>query len=644
MRLCCTLRAAIASVLVIALAVPAWPQQVAQGAVPPAPGDTLKPPPTTSARRRAAKLYLEGSRLYQNQQFEPALQSFTQAAELDGTNPDYRLAAQVAQSHAVNALLQTAALDKNRGNTVSATASLTHALEVDPGNAAASERLQQVAAAPEPQADSGTALPTPNFAAIEQLAPAQDRHSFHLRTNARQVIQQVFRAWGIDATLDESIRPSTVRLDLDDASFQEATHALGMLTNTFYVAIDPQRALVARDSRELRQRYMRNGVLTLPLSGLSASEMTEFGNLARNVFEIQQAAVDPTAATLTLRGSERSLNAFTATYSNLMQGRSEVLIDVRLLQLAHTNARNTGLQPTQQIGVFNVLAEARSILQANQDLVNQIVAAGLAGPNDIATILGILLASGQISNSLFSGGLVTFGGKCDLTSGGTCSPWAFAASPGPATLHLQVNSSDSRALDNFRLRLLDGEEGTLKSGTRYPIQTSTFSSVSAKGLNIPGLTGAGNSGNLAGLLAALQGSSASIPQIQFEDLGLTLKSRPRVLRSGDVALSLDMKITALTGGTVNGIPVLANRAYSGVVTLPANEAVVIAAEIDKNESRAISGLPGLSEIPGLNNATDKLTERNSSTLLIVLTPHVVRMPHGLGHSPLIPVDRGSVTR
>ena len=54
--------------------------------------------------------------------------------------------------------------------------------------------------------------------------------------------------------------------------------------------------------------------------------------------------------------------------------------------------------------------------------------------------------------------------------------------------------------------------------------------------------------------------------MQYQDLGLTLKATPKVMRSGDVALTLDMKITALAGTSVNGVPVLNNRSYSGVAT------------------------------------------------------------------------------
>ena len=42
--------------------------------------------------------------------------------------------------------------------------------------------------------------------------------------------------------------------------------------------------------------------------------------------------------------------------------------------------------------------------------------------------------------------------------------------------------------------------------------------------------------------------------VQYEDLGLTLKATPRVLRNGDVALSIDMKLDALSGTSSTAIP------------------------------------------------------------------------------------------
>lgn len=590
--------------------------------------------PTSSERRKAAKLYLAASKLYEHQQFGQALQQYELAAHLDATNPDYTLAAQVARSHAVTAFIQAAARARTRGDRVAERASLEQALKLDAENPTVAEHLRNLAdeaAGPSSMLSEGA---EPRLAPPDQLRPSTSRHSFHLRSSQRQLIQQVFKAYGIDATIDDSVRAMTVRLDVDDLSFADAVHALGMLTQTFYVPIDMHRVLVARDTRDLRQQYMRNALETVYLSGLSATEMTDMGNIAKNVFDVQQTAVDPTAGTLTMRAPEKNLNAFKTTYDDLMEGRSQVLIEVRLLQLAHNSTVNTGAQPPQTVTAFNVYAEEQSILNANQSLVQQIISSGLASAGDTATILGILLASGQVSSSLFSNGVALFGGGLTLSG----------VSPAPVTFNLNLNSSDSRELDDFQLRLQDGEEGTLKSGTRYPITTSSFSNLGASGINIPGLTSAGNSGSLSSLLSSVSGAATTIPQVEYQDLGLTMKATPRVLRSGDVALTVDLKITALAGSSVNGVPILANRAYSGVVIAPQDQAVVIASEMDRQQSRAISGFPGLSEIPGLNNATGKDIEKSDSTLLIIMTPHIVRSPHSSGHSPMLSVERSSQAR
>ena len=213
-------------------------------------------------------------------------------------------------------------------------------------------------------------------------------------------------------------------------------------------------------------------------------------------------------------------------------------------------------------------------------------------------------------------------------------------SPPPVTINLNVNSSESRELDDIQMHLGDGEEGTVKSGSRYPIETSQFSNLGTSGISIPGLTTAGTSGSLSSLLSQLNSGSQTIPQVEYQDLGLTFKATPRVMRNGEVALTMDMKITALGGSSLNGVPILNNRSYSGVVTLKNDSGVVIVSEVDKEESRALSGLPGLTEIPGLNTVTDTDVQRSYASLLIIITPHVIRGTQAPGHSPMLRIERG----
>lgn len=591
--------------------------------------------PGSGDRRRAAKLFLEASKLFEKQQFEEALHTYQQAATLDPSNQNYALAAELARSHAVTALIQAAAKDRIRADAAAERAALEQALALDPRNIQVTEHLHELGD------DAVRGEPSPLYEESASsvgeaitLAPSPGVHSFHLHTDQHSAIQAVFKAFGLQATLDDSIHLTQVRLDVDDASFDQAMRVLSLLTNSFYIPLDAHRALVARDTSENRRQFERLDLETIYLPGLTAAELTEIGTLAKTVFELQQASVDPSAGTVTLRAPASTLNAFNATIRQLIDGRNQVLLQVDLIQLAHTTERNTGVVPPQSISAFNVYAEEQAILNANQSLVQEIISSGLAAPGDTLAILGILLASGQVSSSLFSGGFALFGGG--LTQS--------ALAPGPLTVNLNLNSSDSRELDSLQLRLGDGEAGTVKSGSRYPIQTSSYSSGTASIPNIPGLTGAGSSSSLQSLISSVGNYVPTVPQIEYQDLGLTLKATPKVMRNNDVALTIDMKIDALAGSSLNGNPILTNRAYSGVVTLRKGEGVVVVSDLDKAQSRAISGVAGVSEVPGLDNLTGKDTQKSFATLLIVITPHVLRGTQAAGHSPMMRIERTTAAR
>jgi Flp pilus assembly secretin CpaC/Arc/MetJ family transcription regulator len=591
--------------------------------------------PTGNDKRRAVKLFLEAGKLFQNEKFEEAMRGFNQAAALDPSNTNYALAAALARSHAVTVLIQSAAKDRLRGDPAAARATLADALQLDPRNIEVTEHLHELgddALLKQPESLYEEAANTAGESVA--LAPNAGSHSFHIHLDQRQVIQQVFKTYGLEATVDDSVHATPVQLDVDDASFGQAMRILNMLTDSFYVPLDSHRAVVAHDTSEMREQFMRQAYETIYLPGLDSAELTDVGNLARNVFEVQQEFVEQSSGTLSIRAPESSLEAFNATIRQLIDGHSQVLLEVRIIQIAHTSDRNTGIQPPQSISAFNVYAEEQSILNANQALVQQIIASGLAAPGDTLAILGILLASGQVSSSLFSNGIALFGGG--LTQS--------ALSPGPVTANLNLNSSDSRQLDELQLRLGDNEAGTVRSGTRYPIQTSSFSSLSGSIPNIPGLTGAGSSSSLSSLLSSLGASVPNVPQIEYQDLGMTLKATPNVMRNNEVALTLDLKINALASGSINGNPILNNRAYSGVVTLKQGEGVVVVSDLDKQESRAISGVPGISELPGLNDVTDKDTQKNYASLLIVITPHVIRGTQSAGHSTMVRIEKDTAPR
>ena len=90
--------------------------------------------------------------------------------------------------------------------------------------------------------------------------------------------------------------------------------------------------------------------------------------------------------------------AFNQTLALLEQGKGQVDLEVKVIQLAHIANRETGVTAFQQTGVYNTLSEIQSIINSNQSAVQQIISQGLV-PNDTTlnnqiTIIGILLAAG----------------------------------------------------------------------------------------------------------------------------------------------------------------------------------------------------------------------------------------------------------
>jgi Flp pilus assembly secretin CpaC len=588
--------------------------------------------PSTKARRRAAKLYLEAGKLFLAARYEEALGLYGQAAALDPTNRDYQLAAGVARGHAVTTLVQQAAQARMRLDAVAARVALTRAMALDPRSPIVTQHLNELGD------DALAAEPGPLLTPIDPGATDRPLHtpelrSFHLYTDIRQVIQQVFRGYGMEATMDDSVRNERVRFAIDNATFEQTMTALGLVTHTFYVPLDPRRVLVARDSRELRQQYTRLELETIQLGGLSANELTELANVAKNVFGIQTASSNPTNGSLTVRATPGQLDALNQTLDELMAGRSQVLLDVRLIQLAHSNQRTTGVQAPQSFTAFNIYSQEQSIFSANSALIQQIISSGLASASDPLAILGILIASGSVSNSLFANGVATFGNGTTLTG----------ISPGSTSLNLNINSSESRQLDRIQLRMADGDDlgATLRLGSRYPIQTSSFGSMGSTSA-IAGLTGAGTSSALSSLLSSLSSAASSMtPQVEYQDLGFTLKSKAGVMRNGRVALNLSIKIDALSGASADGNPILNHRSYEGDVQVEEGAAVVVASELDRTESRAVSGTPGIDEIPGLSATDSRNKQTSGATLLLVVTPHVVRSPTARDRSQVLHIERGT---
>jgi general secretion pathway protein D len=636
----CTVVLAICSLSLPTLAQAPTPQSPTQtkGADVPAPlvdsGNSLVADGATHTKhdaQAAEDAYLAGARLLLRNDLIDAELQFRKAAALNASNRDYALALSVTHQRHVTELVQQSGKARLLGQNEKAETLLAEARLLDPENSVVSQHVDSGALPKifhpeiEPWLREG-----PEIAGPITLIPNTGLKSFHIRSDEQNVIRQVLSAYGIRPVFDESVQHDNIRFDLDDLPYRQAVPILLNMGHLFSVPLDAKSVIIAKDTPENRERLEHQLQETIFIPGMSNEEMDNLGTLVKNIFDIKQVAVGKSSGTLVLRAPQETLTYINLTLADLIDGGSEVMIDLQLYSVDKTNQRNIGAQLPQQIGIYSVSSAAQNLVTANQSIVNQAIAQGLipAGASNVVIALA-LVASGLVQSTLLSSTIGFFGGGLTTTGVTTNQNPAF---------NLSLTSSDTRALDDIQVRVADRQSATFRVGERFPITTATYSS---------GVTGSAaalanatiNGVPVSSLLNSAVGTSATIPQIQYEDLGLTLKATPTVQKSGAIKMHIDLKIEALTGNSLSNIPILNNQQFVSDVTLDDGETALLASSLTKSESASLNGLPGLSQLPGFQTATaDRITDTNSSDLVLLITPHITRRRSNLTVGPRISIN------
>jgi len=115
------------------------------------------------------------------------------------------------------------------------------------------------------------------------------------------------------------------------------------------------------------------------------------------------------------------------------------------------------------------------------------------------------------------------------------------------------------------------------------------------------------------------------PASEYIDLGVKVKATPAMHPNNEVTLQLEFEIRALSGSSVNGIPIISNRTLTQTVRVKEDEPTLLGGLTDTEETRAITGLPGFAEIPGAGYAFGQRSNSLQDTeLLILITPRRLR--------------------
>jgi general secretion pathway protein D len=182
----------------------------------------------------------------------------------------------------------------------------------------------------------------------------------------------------------------------------------------------------------------------------------------------------------------------------------------------------------------------------------------------------------------------------------------FAVTIGNATANLLLTDSNTKILQNPRIRASDGQEATLKIGEKLPVATGSYQTGAATAIV----------------------SSLVNTQFQYLDVGVNITVKPTVHYDRDVTLKLKIEVSSQNGfANLGGInqPIITQRTVDQTIRLKEGEANILGGILQKQTSNALSGTPGLAQVPILKyifSSNDKMI--NDDEIVFLLIPHLVR--------------------
>jgi tetratricopeptide (TPR) repeat protein len=596
--------------------------------VPPAAGADQKAPPllpcpkggsdascnpSRQDQKDARNAFAKGVKL-QEKEPDQAYEEFVHAAELVPRNINYLTAREAARQQLISKHIERGNVELESGKQVEALADFRTALKLDPANEFAQERVRDALgdSVPVTTAPPSVVEETPEI----RFAPNTNLATFHFRGDSRELLTTIAKAYGVSALVEDSVASRRVSFDIDDVDFFKAMVAAGPVTKSFWTPLDQKQMVIAADTTENRRQFERLAMRTFYIPGASTTPaaLNDVMNLLRSLFDIRFVTPNAPAATLVVRAPQNTLDAATQFLERLDGTRPQVMLDIRVYQVDSMYTRNLGVHIPNQFNLFNIPAGALAALggQNIQDLINQLIASGGINQANNQAVSALLAQLQGQQNSIFSQPLATFGGGKTLTG----------VSFDQLSAQLSLNQSWIQTLDHATLRAAQGSDATFRMGSRYPILNATFAPVF----------------NTSAISSVIQNNSfqAAFPSFTYEDLGLTIKAKPAI-RVSDVGLQLEINLRALSGQSINGVPVIGNREYKGTITLVDGESAVVAGEVSHSETRALSGIPGLGQVPGLNKITTTNSKQtDDKELLVVITPHITNRSLGQSSEVYLP--------
>ncbi|MFZ3342068.1 MAG: cohesin domain-containing protein [Terriglobales bacterium] len=545
---------------------------------------------TGIAADKAKDLYEKGADAQARQDYEKAYEYFKQAYDLKPKELRYRTAYERNKFLAASSHVHRGQILRDAGKLEDAKVEFEKALTIDSSSFIAQQELRrtlqmiQEAAHPHPQASSSGGSGELHELLSEargpvELAPISNAPiTLKLTEKSTVIYETVGKLAGINVLFDPDYTPKQVRIELNGVTLEDALSVISFETKTFWRPITPNTIFVAQDNPAKRKELEQNVLKTFYLSNLSQpTELQDVVNAMRTILEVSRIQQLPSQGAIVVRGTPDQVALAQKLVDDLDRARPEVLVDVAVMEVSRDKMKQLGISPPTNVSVA---------LQPNVNTTST-TGTGTVGGTTTST-------NGSTTNGVTLNTLDYLNANDFLVTIPAASATAL------------LSDSTSKIIQNPQIRALDGQKATLKIGERVPVATGSFQ---------PGIGGVG--------INPLVNT-----QFQYIDVGVNIDITPRVHADREISMKLVLDVSAVTSYvSIGGIsqPVIGQRKVEHEIRLKDGEVNLIGGIMEDQQTKALTGIPGLSSIPILKYLFSQTnTEHQEDEIVFVLTPHIIR--------------------
>ena len=519
---------------------------------------------------------------------------FTTNAPLrsDPTNAEYKLRAAQARYDAGQFHVQQGKKALKNGDLQLALGEFQKAQLIDPSNTAADQEVKRTLELMAAQSGGPKAL-NPATQPDEQLLTQPPElkplsrdpiNGLKMTNDARVVYETIAKLAGLSVIFDPDFTSRRITVDFPSVTLEQALDAVSLESKAFWKPITSNIIFVAQDQPQKRKDLDDQVVQTFYLSNtLTPQDLTEVVNGLRVLLDLHRLQQVNAQNAIVIRDTPDKLLLAAKIIRDIDKAKPEVLIHVQVLTASMDRLRDLGILPGQTV---SLAFTPRSSLQPQTSTSTS------GGTSTTTTSLPQVLLS-QLKNL------------------GT-SDWALTL-PG-ATANAILTDDRTKIIQDPELRVTDGQKATLKIGSKVPVATGSFQA----GVGV-GVTGS------SGVVNPLVNT-----QFQYIDVGVNIEVTPRVHPDGDISLKGTVDVSQITGtSNIGGInqPVIGQKKTEIDVRLKEGEPNILAGLIERTDTNNVNGIPGLGELPLTRYLfADNSHEIEEDETLIVLTPHILRLP------------------